>query len=72
MEEMYGLCNRELGLEEERVRRIQRAAAALQERVLAWASRVMALLPKGLPLTSDDTEQLKLFLAQQRRHQLGT
>ncbi len=49
------------------VRGILRAADVLQRRTIAWASQVLSLLPKRLPLTDAEKELLKLFLAQQRR-----
>lgn len=64
---MYDPCDGELPRDEGSVRRIQRTAEVLHQHVLAWASGVIAVLPKRLPLTTDDRELLTLFLAQQRR-----
>ena len=64
---MYDQYDGELPRDEASMRRIQRAADVLHRRVLAWASKVIVILPRRLPLTPADVELLRLFLAQQRR-----
>lgn len=64
---VYEPYDADLPRDEASARRSQRAAEVLYRRVLAWASRVLAILPQRLPLTPADLELLRLFLAQQRR-----
>ena len=52
------------------LRRVQRKLDELDNQVRAWADHVVAVLPKGLPLLTEEYELLALYLAQQRRRNL--
>lgn len=49
------------------LRAVQRRGDELDKNVRTWAQSVVDLLPRGLPLNSDETYVLSLFIAQQRR-----
>jgi hypothetical protein len=52
---------------ERQLRAVQRRGDELDKNVRQWAQSVVDLLPRGLPLNSDETYILSLFIAQQRR-----
>ena len=52
------------------LRRVQRKLDELDNQVRAWADHVVAVLPKGLALLTEEYELLALYLAQQRRRNL--
>jgi hypothetical protein len=56
--------------DERTLRRVQRKLDELDNQVRAWADCLVAVLPKGLPLLTDEYELLSLYLAQQRRRNL--
>ncbi len=56
--------------DERTLRRVQRKVDELDKQVRAWADSLVAVLPRGLPLTEDEYDILALFLAQQRRRNL--
>jgi len=56
--------------DERTLRRVQRKLDELDKQVRAWADDLVAVLPKGLALLSDEYDLLALYLAQQRRRNL--
>jgi len=52
------------------LRRVQRKLDELDNQVRAWADYLVAVLPKGLALLTEEYELLALYLAQQRRRNL--
>ena len=56
--------------DERTLRRVQRKLDELDKQVRAWADYVVAVLPKGLALLTDEYDLLALYLAQQRRRNL--
>jgi hypothetical protein len=53
--------------DERALRAVQRRVEGLDHVVREWANTVIDVLPKGLPITSDERSISSLFLAQQRR-----
>jgi len=56
--------------DERTLRRVQRKLDELDNQVRDWADYLVAVLPKGLALLTDEYELLALYLAQQRRRNL--
>lgn len=56
--------------DERTLRRVQRKLDELDKQVRAWADQLVAVLPKGLALLTEEYELLALYLAQQRRRNL--
>jgi hypothetical protein len=53
--------------DERALRSVQRRGQALDDAVRDWASTVVGVLPKALPLIDSEFQITQLFLAQQRR-----
>jgi hypothetical protein len=56
--------------DERTLRRVQRKLDELDKQVRTWADHLVAVLPKGLALLTEECELLALYLAQQRRRNL--
>lgn len=56
--------------DERTLQRVQRKLDELDKQVHAWADHLVAVLPKGLALLSEEYDLLALYLAQQRRRNL--
>ena len=56
--------------DERTLRRIQRKLDELDKQVHAWADLLVAVLPKGLALLTEEYDLLSMYLAQQRRRNL--
>jgi hypothetical protein len=56
--------------DERTLRRVQRKLDELDRQVRAWADYLVAVLPKGLALLTEEYDLLALYLAQQRRRNL--
>ena len=56
--------------DERTLRRVQRKLDELDTQVRGWADYVVAVLPKGLALLTEEYDLLALYLAQQRRRNL--